>query len=92
MKLRDMGQLWLQRKVGMSDLMSDERIEIILHDNCLIEIETHGYKGVSCDEILEILKKNMPDEDFSNVKWTREYHEPSSTRLVNKTKKQQRRG
>ena len=69
MKPRDMGQIWLQRKVGMSDLMSDERIEIILHDNCLIEIETHGYKGVSCDEILEILKKNSIIGPDANTKY-----------------------
>ena len=72
--------------------MVEERIEITQHDNCLLEIVTHGYKGVSCDEILELLKKHMPDEDFSNIKWTREYDEPSTRRLIKKSKKQERRG
>ena len=87
-----MGRLWLQRKIGICDYMAEERIEIIQHDNCLLEIVTHGFKGTCCDEILELLKKHMPDEDFSNVKWTREYDEPSTRRTVSKSKKQVRRG
>ena len=76
----------------LGEYMAEERIEIIQHDNCLHEIVTHGFKGVCCDEILELLKKQMPDEDFSNVKWTREHDEPSTRRTVSKSKKQVRRG
>ena len=76
----------------LGDIMGEERIEIIQHDDCQLEIKTHGFKGVDCDEILEMLKKCMPDEDFSNVKWTREHDEPSTRRRISKSKKQVRRG
>lgn len=80
------------RRIGEEIIMGEERIEIIQHDDGLLEIETHGVKGTDCDVLLEELKTHFPELDFTNVIFTREHKEPSKRKKQKGQSKKVRRG
>ena len=53
--------------------------DIIVYDDCRIEIVTHGTTTrAQCGEILKVLQKHMPDEDFSDLIWTCGVDDPTT--------------
>ena len=72
--------------------MSEENIQIIVHDDGRIEFETHDIKGEACMKELEEILGQLVD-DLEQATKTSEYHEPPSTRKnTNQTKNQQTTG
>ena len=72
--------------------MTEENIQIIVHDDGKIEFRTHDIKGEACMEELEEILGELVD-DLENAKTTSEYHEPPSQRKANtEQKKQQKTG
>ena len=72
--------------------MTEENIQIIVHDDGRIEFRTHDIKGEACMEELEEILGELVD-DLENTKTTSEYHEPPSQRKAKtEQKKQQKTG